>query len=304
MKIAVYLAAVPAKTKNKSKKEFLNAFAYGAKAAGDDVWLVENPEVIVDADVAVLQGWIGMKAAPHLELRRRVIKSQRMQNKHTLVIDSNLFGFLHPTDRDRYLRYSLDGIFPTTGYYFDNDPDPSRWHEIKQSYNFQERVWSSSGNHVLVCLQRDGGWSMDGLSVVQWLERIIPQIRTSTDRPIVIRPHPGSLKTVPEVQKRWPEISISGQDDIRHDLDQAWCTVTYNSSPGVASLLWGVPAFITDPHAQRSQAYGYSSTDLKDIERPYRPQRDGFYVRLAQCHFATNSLADGNAWRFMRSRLP
>ena len=56
MKVAVYLAAVPAKTKNQNKKEFLKKFAYGTKAAGDEVWLVED-NVVVDADIAVLQGW-------------------------------------------------------------------------------------------------------------------------------------------------------------------------------------------------------------------------------------------------------
>lgn len=304
MKIAVYLSAVPAKTKNQFKKDLLINFAHGAKSAGDEVWIIENNETIIDVDIAVLQGWIGMKSAPHLELRRRVIDKQRTQQKHTLVIDSNLFGFFDPSDKDKYLRYSLDGIFPTTGYYFDKDIDPSRWEEIKRSYRFQERPWTASGSNVLVCLQRDGGWSMDGFGVIPWLEKTIPSIRAHTNRPIVIRPHPGSLKTVPEVRKRWPDIVVSQLNDIRQDLDQAWCTVTYNSSPGVASLLWGVPTFVTDPVSLRSQAHGYANVDLSQIDNPARPDRKDFYLRLAQCHFATAQLNSGDAWRFMRARLP
>ena len=303
MKIAVYLAAVPAKTKNQAKRDLLLRFGQGAKACGEEVWLVEE-HTVIDADIAVLQGWVGMKSAPHLELRRKVIKEQRKKNKHTLVIDSNLYGFLDTADKDRYLRYSLDGIFPTTGFYFDNRIDPARWAEIKNSYGFQERPWHSQGQYVLICLQRDGGWSMDGFSILQWLDTIIPRIRAITNRQILIRPHPGSLRTVPDVRKQWPDIAVSDNDDIRQDLDRAWCTVTYNSSPGVASLLWGVPSFITDPDPRRSQVNGWACTDLSMIENPPLLDRSEFYHKLAQCHFATDTLATGDAWRFMRARLP
>lgn len=304
MKLAVYLSAVPRRSKNQAKRDLLERFAHGAKAAGDEVWLIDSVAHIIDADVAVIQGWIGMKQAPHLEQRRRVIETQSSRGRHTLAIDSNLFGFLDPSDRDRYLRYSLNGIFPTTGYYFQRDIDPTRWQEIKSAYAFRERDWQTTGRVILVCLQRDGGWSMDGLSVLSWLDQIIPRIRQQTNRPIVIRPHPGSLRVVPDVQARWPDIEISASATIQEDFDRAWATVTYNSSPGVASILWGVPAFVTDPQHNRSQAMPFADVDLSKIENPTMLDRTQFYHRLSQCHFATDSLADGQAWRFMRARLP
>jgi len=303
MKLAVYLSAVPSKAKNQAKRDLLTQFAHGAKAAGDEVWLVDNVSRVIDSDIAVLQGWIGMKSAPHLEQRRSVIKHQRKTGGRTLVIDSNLFGFLAPGDRDRYLRYSLDGIFPTTGYYFDSDIDPNRWQEIKDSYGWHERDWQTQGDNVLICLQRDGGWSMDGLKVTDWLGQILPQIRRA-QRPIIIRPHPGNLRVVPEVRRLCPDIAISELPDLQQDLDRSWCTITYNSSPAIASLMWGVPAFVTDPVSQRSQAWPEAGTDLGQINDPPRPNRLSLYQRLAQCHFATAGLETGHAWRFMRARLP
>lgn len=303
MKVAVYLAAVPRKAKNQFKRDLLTEFAYGCKKTGDEVTVVDEMST-VDADIAVLQGWIGMKQAPHLELRQQVIQQQRQRGRHTLVIDSNLFGFLEPLDFNRYLRYSLDGIFPTTGYYFDKDPDPTRWQSIKRSYQFEERDWKTGGKHILICLQREGGWSMDGLCPYDWLADIIPKIRSATDRSIVIRGHPGSMKTISGVKKRWPDIAISDIADIRGDFKHAWATITYNSSPGVASLLWGVPAWITDPTPSRSQAYPWAATDLSTVDNPQRPDRSKFYQRLAQCHFSMQELHDGSAWNFMRSRLP
>lgn len=304
MKIAVYLSAVPSRTKNEAKKDLLTRFAQGAMAAGDSVQIVNDVNHIADAEVAVIQGWIGMKQAPHLEQRRRVIKAQRQRNGHVLVIDSNLFGFFDPNDRDRYLRYSLNGIFPTTGYYFAKNIDPARWEEIKRSYGFEERPWRTDGQYILICLQRDGGWSMDGTPPMDWLNQIIPQIRSHTARPLVIRAHPGSPQTIPLVRRHYPGVEISTYDDIRRDFDRAWATVTYNSSPGVASVIWGVPAFITDPVPHRSQAFGYASTDLTQLENPWVMDRTMLYHNLSQCHFATAGLVTGEAWQFMRDRLP
>lgn len=303
MKLAVYLSAVPAKTKNQFKRDLLKKFAIGARSVGDDVLLVDDVDRVIDSDIAVLQGWIGMKSAPHLAQRRRVIEHQQSAGAHTLVIDSNLFGFLDPQNRDRYLRYSLDGIFPTTGYYFDRNIDAFRWQEIKDSYGWVERDWQTTGTCVLICLQRDGGWSMDGLPVIDWLEKILPVVALA-GRPVVIRPHPGNLRAVPDIARRWPMIEISDRGDIRQDLDRAWCTITYNSSPAVASLMWGVPTFVTDPVPQRSQVWPVASNDLNLIPDPPRPDRRALFERLSQCHWATDTLETGHAWRFMRARLP
>lgn len=303
MKIAVYLSAVPQRTKQEAKRQYLTDFAHGAKAAGDDVWLVDQ-HTVVDADVAVLQGWVGMKQAPHLKLRSAVIKSQRRAGRHVLVMDSNLYGFLNTQDRDRYLRYSLNGIFPTTGYYFTRDVDPQRWESIKRNYNFHERPWRQDGRYVLVCLQRNGGWSMDGHGVIDWLQETIPQIRAATPRPILLRAHPSNQAIIGELKMRWPDIEVSAESDIRSDFDKAWAVVTYNSSPGVAGLLWGVPTWVTDPTPERSQAFPTAFTDLSRIDNHILPEREEFYHRIAQSHFNWDEVKSGEAWTFMRARLP
>ncbi len=304
MKVAVYLSGVPAKAKNAFKTMILNKFAYGAKKAGDEVYLVDQLAPI-DCDVAVIQGWVNNKQAPHLALRSSVIKHQRKNNKHVIAIDSNLYGFLRPDDFNLYLRYSVGDVFPDRGYYFNNNIDPTRWFAIKSNYGFSERNWNVNGKNILVTLQRNGGWSMGDVPVQQWLDQIIPQIRAATDRPIVVRPHPGDIKTVPNIKfHKTPNISWSTNADIRQDLDNAWATVTYNSSPGVASLLWGVPTWVTDPAPSRSQAWPYALTDLSQLESPHRPDREEFYHRLAQCHWNADELDSGDAWRFMRQRLP
>jgi len=303
MKVAVYLSSVPKKAKHDAKRAILQRFVQGVVAAGDDCHIVDGVNSIIDADVAVIQGWIGMKSGPHLTARKRVIDHQRSLGKHTLIIDSNLFGFLDPSNKDRYLRYSLDGIFPTTGYYFSNNIDHSRWDTIKQAYGLVERPWRS-GNTVLVCLQREHGWSMGTLALQSWLDDILPKIRLYTDLPIVIREHPGDpdrLSTINICVDNWKK---SNNPSIIQDLDSARCTVTYNSSPGVASLLLGVPVIVTDPNPRNSQVYPWCMTDLSKINEPELVDRGPFYHQISQCHFDDQEVVSGYAWRFMRSRLP
>lgn len=303
MRVAVYLAAVPAKAKNKFKRDMLLAFARGVQQHGDTVILVDELRT-VDADLAVIQGWVGMKSGPHLTLRQQVIDQQQIRHRDVMIIDSNLFGFLAPEDFNRYLRYSINGIFPTTGHYFDNAIDTSCWPAIAASYGFRPRPWRSSGAHVLICLQRAGGWSMDGQNVLSWVQATVNRLKRYTDLPIVVRGHPGSMNTLAEIKTHVPGIRISTEPDLRRDLDASWATVTYNSSPGVASVLWGVPTFVTDPVPQRSQAWPLVNTDLSNIMKPLMPDRESFYHRLAQCHWATGELSSGAAWRFFKDRLP
>ena len=64
-----------------------------------------------------------------------------------------------------------------------------------------------------------------------------------------------------QVTKQTPE-----EITLRKQLSRSWCTVTYNSSPGVASLLYGTPVFVSDPVPKRSQCFPICNTDLNNIE--------------------------------------
>lgn len=304
MRVAVYLSGIPAKSKNQQKRQALTDFAAGVSAAGDQVMFVDDYNT-VSCDIAVIQGWVNSKTGAHLRIRGDAIERQRAEGKHVLVIDSNLLGFLQPEDFNKYLRYSLNGIFPTTGYYFDRAIDPARWQSICNAYGFHEKDWRRKGDHVLICLQRNGGWSMGTQGVVGWLYSTIDRLRKNTDRPIIVRPHPGNLEILRQIDlQSYINCAFSQHADIRADLERAHATVTYNSSPGVASLLWGVPVWVTDPEPAKSQAWPLAQVKLTKIEDPYFPDRQPLYHRLGQCHFNSEELRSGLAWKFMRARLP
>lgn len=307
MKVAVYLSGIPTKSRNSQKKDLLTKFAQGVAAKQDQVILVDDNR-IVNCDVAVIQGFVhsDSKQAPHLMIRKRAIDFQNKNNKHALIIDSNLYQFLNPEDKNRYLRYSIGGIFANDAWYFDQDRDLTRWDKIKSSYGFTEIDWHT-GRDILVCLQRHGGWSMNSRSVSDWAIQTINEIREYTQRPIVVRGHPGDIPTLQKFDiGPWTNIRKQRPDQfpLLDQLKQTHATVTYNSSPGVASIFAGVPTFVTDPIPSRSQCYPICNTNLKYIEKPEFFDREDFYQKIAQCHWSLDEVESGDAWEFMRNRLP
>lgn len=307
MKVVSYYSSIPAKDKGKvtEKTQIIENFAKGVAKSNDDG--IEHHGGFIDSDVAVIQGWVHANSgnSSHLKLRKQIIKNQTSQNKYVITADSNLF--LYKVGKDNlphhYLRYSANGVFPTTGNYFWNNVDPNRWKQISKDLDITVKDWRTKGNHILICLQRNGGWSMDGVDVVSWCTNTINQLRQYTDRKIIIRPHPGDKKTQQRLRLNLNNVKISTSPLITDDFRKAWATITYNSSPGVASAIEGVPIFVTDTTPQISQAYDVCNTDIRQIESPKTFDREEWLNKLAMCHWKFSELQSGAAWAHMRSCL-
>lgn len=299
MKLVAYLAGVPSATKSPHKIEVLKRFVSGVLNSGD-IGIAHPQRSLLPCDVGLIQGWVhqGSPNSPHLVLRKDVAENKK--NKRTIIIDSNLFNYeVGPLFRHHYSRYSMDGVFPTTGNYFGDNPDPDRWKQISQELNLSLKDWRTRGDHILIACQRNGGWSMNGLDVVEWLDRTIAELRLYTDRPIIVRGHPGDKNAKAYLrQNRW---NVSKNEKISQDLKNAWATITYNSSPGVASSIEGVPVFVTDPNPKISQAYDVANFNLADIENPKLLERQQWVEKLAMCHWKFEELTSGRAWKHMRN---
>lgn len=296
-----YYSGIPPGNKNPEKPLILDNFCEGVRAAGDNIIAHRGMEPI-PCDVALIQGFVHEdgKVLPHLILRKKAIELQIRNNRRSLIVDSNLFLFADPGNSKRYLRYSFDGVFPTTGFYFDSDVDPSRWQKISQNLNLQLKPYRTSGSHILVCLQRNGGWSMKGLNSIQWLENTINKIKQYSDRPIIVRAHPGDKKTKGYLKLNHKNVQLSVNERLIDDLSTAWATVVYNSSPSVASTIMGVPAFLTDPDPKQSQSFEVANTDLEKLESPELKDRQHWIERLSMCHWNFDELKSGEAWNFFK----
>ena len=295
-----YLKGIP-NQKNPEKIEVLHNFIIGVNKCGDN-GSASMSNTWIDSDVAVLQGFVHDKSprSPHLLLRKSVFDNQLKNNKHTIIIDSNLFLYADPGNSKHYLRYSSNGVFPTTGNYFWNNPDPKRWKSISKTLGINLKPERKSGKHILICLQRNGGWSMGGLDVMEWCNATIKRLKKHTDRPIVVRAHPGDKKAKQYLKLNHPGVRISTNSHILQDFTNCWAVVTYNSSPSVAAGIEGIPVFVTDPTPQISQAYDICNTNLKNIENPVLPDRQTWIEKIAMCHWNFEELRSGEAWRHIR----
>jgi hypothetical protein len=298
--VVAYLAGVPSAHKSPHKIEVLKRFIAGVNAAGDQ-GIAHTRNSVLSADVAVIQGWVheGSPNSSHLVLRKNVAANR--QNKHTIIVDSNLFNYKDKNHPIHYSRYSMDGVFPTTGNYFWDNPDPRRWQQISRDLGIQLKNWRTNGNHILICTQRNGGWSMKGLNVSQWLEKTVDEIKKYSNRPIVVRGHPGDKTAATYLKSRPGRYTVSTNQHILQDFANAWAVVTYNSTPGVAASIEGIPAFVTDPVPQTSQAYAVSNYTLSNIENPELKERQQWIEKLAMCHWKFEELSNGSAWQHMRN---
>ena len=307
MRVVGYTKVIPPgnskNQKNNHKEQIIRNFVAGVRQTGDN-GLVYDGFNLLDCDVAVMQGFIheGSAHVPHIQLRRGIAENN--QNKSFITADSNLFLYKAVTNEPHhYLRYSINGVFNDTGNYCNNNSDDTQWKKIQRDLRVTLQPWSLYQREcILLCLQRNGGWSMKGKDVVQWANLKIAEIRQFSDRPIIVRPHPGDKKAKEYTKNiHGPNVRISFEPRIEHDLAKSMVTIVYNSSPAVASVIEGVPVIVEDPRS--SQVAEVCHRKLADINNLEAFNRDQWIKNIAQCHWSFVDLQSGEAWNHMRKYL-
>ena len=307
MKVTSYLKVVPTKNTSEEKTDLLIKFIQGAQRCGD-VGVVHNGTNLLDSDVAVIQGWQHErgKNSEHLILRQNIIDSQISKKKYVITADSNLFLYANKSNKPHhYLRYSINGIFPNTGIYCDDYIDAKRWQQIQQDTGITLEDKKHKGKTIVLCVQRNGGWSMGNLDVHTWIVDTVKKIRQYSDRTIIIRAHPGDKKAQSYLLQKNKFNHLSNVilsefgKPLEDDLRQAWAVVNHNSSSIVGPIIQGYHAFITDP--VKSQCAEVAHTDFKYIDNPQNFDRQRWLERISMFHWKFSELEDSSCWRHMRN---
>jgi hypothetical protein len=306
MKVVSYLRVVPTKNTSQEKVNLLVKFITGVNAVGD-TGILHDGYSVLDSDVGVIQGWQHEKGknGQHLLLRQSVIDTQIAKKKTVITADSNLFLYANKSNEPyHYLRWSINGVFPTTGIYCDDAPNPARWNSIQNDTGIRLEDYKKNGKNIVLCLQRNGGWSMGKTSVIDWMHSTIGLIQSYSDRPIVIRPHPGDKKALEYLNqkmfKNYKNVFLSPHGlPLENDLSNAWAVVNHNSSSIVGPIIKGYYAFSTD--AINSQCREVVNTDFSKIENPKEFDRQRWLERISMFHWKFSELEDGSCWRHMRN---
>ncbi len=304
--IKSYLSSLPAHINGTEKINALTYFAEGAAKCGDS-GTTTTSYTYESCDVGAIIGNAfdsnpSKTKLAHYKVRKMVMDTQASLGKYWLSIDSNVFIYKDKTNPHRYLRYSFNGVFPATGIYCNDNPGEENWNNIKRDYNMDLKPWRTSGNHILITLQRPMGWSMRGYNLMRWLEETFTKIRKYSDRPIVIRWHPGDWKSFPTYEPILKKYNATVSPQERHiteDLINCWALVCHNSTPSAVAPIEGIPAFITDDPSY-SQGGDVANTDFSLLENPILADREQWIKKLAQCHWSFNDVRSGRCWSHMR----
>lgn len=154
------------------------------------------------------------------------------------------------------------------------------------------RLSRTSGTKILIAAQHSQSLQAAGISdMTQWIIEQIHEIRSYSDRAIVIRPHPRDrLKyfSLPQdVTLQFPLRVPNTYDSFNWSSDYH-AIVNYNSGPGVQAAIDGVR-----PVVHNSSLAWPVSVGIKDIEQPYNLDRDTWFAQLCHTEYTIDELAGG-----------
>lgn len=252
-----------------------DAFIAGLEAVGYKIALYATPQRVEDGDVLVIwnryQHWHDM--ATRFE-----------QGGGDVIVAENAYLGLDRANRQRYAiakhGHNGSGCWPIG--------DGERWAAL----GIELKPWRATGAHVLVCPNRSFG-RPDMVMDSEWATKTARELRRYTDRPIVVRPHPGNGP---------PKVPLLDA------LADAWAVVIWTSSAGCEALVQGIPVFAMGPHwvlGGRTSTLGANSFPhggLKSIDNPALPDRQTAMHRLAWAQWHVEEIAAGAPFQHILNR--
>lgn len=296
MKVGIFYNSISNPTKFSNKVMLMDNFAEGVVKHNDQV--VKYTDRILPAEKLDAGFVLGYTLEDNF--RKKIINALRATNTPQVFVDSNILHYARK--EHEWHRYSLNSVYPNDGVYFFQNLDTSKWQRYSSWHNTSMKPWRISGNHLVLFAQRPKGWNMFGADQDKWLTRAIEKILTITDRPIVVRMHPGDGAKEKQVDKLietfGSKIVISSKDNIREDLENCWATVGYNSTPNVVAAIEGVPCYVEDP--LHSWAADVAFTNLSQLVNPPLADRESWIHKIANIHWSNEEVKRGDLWEAIK----
>ena len=235
-----------------------------------------------DSDMVLI--W-SMLWAGRMEPNQAVWRHYRSQGRRVIVAD---IGALY---RGETWKIALNNI-TRDGYYghtHDLDWDRPRKLGISLAMNL------SRNPTIVIAAQHARSEQVSGLSSMEsWVKHKIQQLRTVTDRPIVVRPHPRSPLDInllgslpPQVTIEKPQRVINTYDSYNLAFD-CHAMVNYNSGPGIQAALAG-----TRPLVDATSLAWPVSISLADLEQPYQEDRHQWLVEMCHTEYTVAEIEEG-----------
>lgn len=243
--------------------------------------------------------------------------------KPKIVIESAVFR-QNPKNavKENYFRFGWDSYLFNESDFGLRPVPGDRWKRIQKEQEIVIRPWRHTrGKYVLIFLQHAIDTSLfrmmeDFGSFYNWLKYTIELVRTHTDLPIIIRPHPkhgmymeffDAYKAL-EVDKLYDNVSfsvnqgqelLSGGKYLERDLEHAHCAIGWTSNALTEAACYGVPVYCMSAGAM---AWPISLTNFNEIDKVHTslPDRTQWLYNLSYCQWTREEIRDGIAWNHIR----
>ena len=271
----------------KNSSPVISAMLNSLRQAG-----VSTQENSWDADAVIIWSvlWSGRMAA-----NQAVWSHYRSQGRPVVVID---VGALY---RGETWKIALNSI-TANGYYGHTenlDWDRPRRLGISLAINL------SRNPRIVITAQHARSLQVTGLvSMEGWVIQQVERLRTVTDRPIVIRPHPrspldpaGLVHLPQDVIIEQPQKIANSYDSYNLAFD-CHAMVNHNSGPGIQAALAG-----TRPIVDSTSLAHPVSIDIHDIEQPYTADRDQWLVEICHTEYTVGEIQQGSWLRRLDAQL-
>lgn len=248
--------------------EYIEKFARGA---AQSVTVLESWNWDCNQDALVIRGI----------MKHKIIKQCWQQARPFRFIDTGYFGN-HAYSRNPHGWKLWHRIVPNNLQHNELIERPAdRWQQL--NINLQPR---QPGSKILIAMPDEKPCVFYGIDMNDWLQSVVANIASVTDRPI-------------EIRYRDPNRTTRNKKPFAAVLDNVHAVVTFNSNAATEAIIAGVPAFVLAPcHAARPVA----NTDLAKIDTPFWPDQDlreAWVHHLAYGQFHITEMQSGAAHRIL-----
>jgi hypothetical protein len=265
----------------------VQAMLYALNQAG-----IETVANSYDADTAIIWSvlWSGRMSANH-----EVWMRYRDTGRPVIVVD---VGSLY---RGETWKIAVNSI-TADGHYGHTENlnwDRPRKLGISIALNF------TTNPRIIIAAQHARSLQVAGLaSMESWIVDQVKQLRTVTDRPIVVRPHPRSalnwagLVHLPKDVVIEKPVKVANTYDSYNLAFDCHAMVNYNSGPGIQAALAG-----TRPIVDASSLAHPVSISMDNIEQPYTVDRDQWLVEICHTEYTVKEIEEGMWLKRIESAL-
>lgn len=239
---------------------------------------IRTQENSMSADAAVIWSvlWNGRMAA-----NQAVYRHYRAQNKPVIIVE---VGALY---RGHTWKIAVNNI-TSAGYYGhteDLDWDRPAKLNISLATQFQHT------EEIVIAAQHARSLQTEHIDMNAWVCQQIANIRSVSDRPIVVRPHPRSrlqLSELPAGVKIVQPQKLTNTYDSYDMHYRCHAVVNYNSGPGIQAAVAGCR-----PIVHSSSLAAPVAIDFSNIEQPYNVDRTRWLVEICHTEYTVEEIIRG-----------